>query len=121
MVGDGTVPAESARAHGLRATVTAEVQGVAHRDLVGDQAVWDQVLTWLAAPHAAGAASAAAQHDVARAGHEQQAAAAPATASSRQPGGTAAVRAGQRQQDRKEEEEEELTFWNPLAWRPALA
>lgn len=52
--GDGTVPTESATAHGLEAAATASIQGVSHRDLVGVQGVWDQVLTWLQAPEQLG-------------------------------------------------------------------
>ncbi|KAL4421547.1 hypothetical protein ABPG75_010838 [Micractinium tetrahymenae] len=108
VVGDGTVPAESARAHGLHASGTAEVQGVAHRDLVGSQAVWDQVLTWLAAEPAlqpAGCAEAAGGGS----GHAGRAGTATAVDPRRR-----------RQQQRRRDEEEELTFWNPLGWQALL-
>lgn len=115
VVGDGTVPAESARAHGLRAAAAVEVHGVAHRDLVGSQLVWDQVLAWLAAeqvaPAAAGSTSKAAEHGEG---------CCPAACSEASLEGAAAC-SGQRQQGRQEQDEEELTFWNPLAWRAVLA
>lgn len=114
VVGDGTVPAESARAHGLRAVATAEVQKVAHRDLVSSQTVWDQVLAWLAAERAAPAAASAADKAATQGGCSCQ------HAGSQRSGGPAAAHPGKWRRGEQGQGEEESTFWNPLAWQSVL-
>ncbi|KAL4449555.1 hypothetical protein ABPG77_007199 [Micractinium sp. CCAP 211/92] len=114
VVGDGTVPAESARAHGLRAVATAEVQKVAHRDLVSSQTVWDQVLVWLATTRAAPATAGAPDAVAAQDGSSCR------RAGSQRSGGPAAAHPSKSQRGEQGQGEEESTFWNPLAWQSVL-
>lgn len=87
--GDGTVPAESATAHGFAAAGEQSVAG-AHRDLVGMQTVWDQMLNWLRQPE-----QVEMRERAGGAGQEASGRAGPAA-------------------------DEQCDFWNPLLWQPLL-
>lgn len=89
------MPAESATAHGLAASGELSMAG-AHRDLVGMQTVWDQLLDWLRQPEQPSPPQPA---QVAGAG----------ASSSRSLGGYTRPAA-----------DDLYEFWNPLVWQTLL-
>ncbi|KAI3429659.1 hypothetical protein D9Q98_005744 [Chlorella vulgaris] len=113
--GDSTVPTDSAMGHGLDATATVAIKG-AHRDLVGMEEVWMQLLAWLQATpdNAAGSRTSSTKSS----GKSELAVptlnrvVVHTQASQPRPSGTPESAAAGCAAD---------SFWNPLVWRGMLA
>jgi len=130
--GDGTVPTESATAHGLEATATVGVPGVSHRDLVASSAVWDLLLAWLREPLPDGDGSAstgAVGGGGSSVVYSSRTSSLGGGVGDSMSGGSSttglcgsAVAASVAQQwPAAESAELEECFWNPLAWQALLA